>query len=276
LMRAKVSLDRIADFLKEEELEKYGDMENPHNASISNYTNTPRKVGKKDSTVSERAPLLGESSSSSEFVLAMEGGPSDEVVGLEPVQLPPGYVPPTIGFYEGSFMYFGTDKKPAAVAAAPAAVVAPKPKWSWPWTSKTGYTAIPSTDTAAITSSPPVEEDQGAFELRNATLAFPLGQLSIITGATGSGKSSLLLSLLGELKCIRGYAFLPDPRTHAAGTTVAYVAQTAFLLNATIRENILFGSVYEEGRYKDVIEACALVRDLEILEGGDLTEIGEK
>ncbi|KAJ1341711.1 hypothetical protein BSLG_003732 [Batrachochytrium salamandrivorans] len=59
-------------------------------------------------------------------------------------------------------------------------------------------------------------------------------------------------------------------------TNLAYVAQTAWLLNATIRDNILFGAPYEEERYSRVVTACALRRDLETFQGGDLTEIGEK
>jgi ABC-type transport system involved in cytochrome bd biosynthesis fused ATPase/permease subunit len=85
----------------------------------------------------------------------------------------------------------------------------------------------------------------------------------------GSGKTSLILSLLGEMKRTKGHYFLPL-------NGVAYVAQNAFLLNATIRDNILFGEEFDEKRYQTVIEACALVRDLEILPGKDGTEIGEK
>jgi ABC-type transport system involved in cytochrome bd biosynthesis fused ATPase/permease subunit len=84
------------------------------------------------------------------------------------------------------------------------------------------------------------------------------------------------------MKRIHGHHYLPDPRKatydHDTGlfNTVAYAAQSAWLLNATIRENILFGEPYDAQRYAEVIRACALLRDLETLEGGDLTEIGEK
>jgi ABC-type multidrug transport system fused ATPase/permease subunit len=66
-----------------------------------------------------------------------------------------------------------------------------------------------------------------------------------------------------------------DPVTGLCGT-VAFAAQNAWLLNATIRENILFGEPYDEKRYNSVIRDCALAADLENLDGGDLTEIGEK
>ncbi|KAJ3027867.1 UNVERIFIED_CONTAM: hypothetical protein HDU68_002956, partial [Siphonaria sp. JEL0065] len=278
LMRAKVSLDRIADFLKEEELEKYGGVNNPYNTSVSNYRNQNTASSTSSlASISERTPLL---SSNDHVSVVVEPG-SQESISTTPVTLPPGYVQPTIGFYQGSFMYFGTEKKSPSssartvAAAQPASAQistqnspAPLRKWGF---------SLPWSKTPAATAAAPAEpiEEQGSFELRDVTVAFPLGKLSIVTGSTGSGKTSLLLSLLGELKCIRGFGFLPDPRAHA-GSTVAYVAQTAFLLNATIRDNILFGQPYNEARYRAVIEACALVRDLEILEGGDLTEIGEK
>lgn len=59
-------------------------------------------------------------------------------------------------------------------------------------------------------------------------------------------------------------------------SSVAYVPQQAWIQNATLRDNILFGKPYEEKRYQQVLRACALERDLEILSAGDMTEIGEK
>ncbi|RKP02430.1 hypothetical protein CXG81DRAFT_10769 [Caulochytrium protostelioides] len=124
------------------------------------------------------------------------------------------------------------------------------------------------------------EQDGGhdqRFYLRDVTVRFPLGGLSVICGATGSGKSSLVLALLGEMRRLQGDIVLPafDAR-HPEASQIAYVAQTAWLINATIRDNICFGEPYEPERYAAVIAACALTRDLETLEGGDLTEIGEK
>ncbi|CAM9265108.1 unnamed protein product, partial [Choristocarpus tenellus] len=89
-----------------------------------------------------------------------------------------------------------------------------------------------------------------------------------IYGPTGSGKSSLLMALLNELVTIKGRASMNG--------TVAYASQRAWIQNATVRDNILFGCPYDEERYNMVLEACALKPDLKILEGGDLTEIGEK
>ena len=137
-----------------------------------------------------------------------------------------------------------------------------------------------STDQVPSNSS--TTNTTNTFRLENISISFPLGQLTSIIGATGSGKTSLLLSLLGECKRIKGSRFVPNPdlmnvqKGNMWNHGIAYVAQTSWLLNATIKENILFGESYDEERYLNTIKACALVRDLENLPGGDLTEIGEK
>lgn len=124
-----------------------------------------------------------------------------------------------------------------------------------------------------------------AFQIRNLEVEFPVGELSVITGPTGSGKTSMLMALLGEMTLIAGSAHLPGARNKEdsdvlPGTelsdSVAYCAQSAWLLNDTIRNNILFAASYDRARYDAVIKACALTRDLEILDHGDATEIGEK
>ncbi|OJT13873.1 ATP-dependent bile acid permease, partial [Trametes pubescens] len=129
------------------------------------------------------------------------------------------------------------------------------------------------------------------FILVDLTLDFPLGELSLICGKLGSGKSLLLLALLGEADLLSGQMICPrsPPDTIAkfAGVVVpqeewivsgvcAYVPQSAWLRNASIKENILFDLPYVEERYHKVLEACALLSDLEILEDGDESEIGER
>ncbi|KAI5836067.1 P-loop containing nucleoside triphosphate hydrolase protein [Schizophyllum commune Tattone D] len=111
------------------------------------------------------------------------------------------------------------------------------------------------------------------FRLGPLDLRFPKGKLTLVAGATGSGKSALLAALLGEMHCISGEVLM-DKSNHK----VAYCAQHPWLEHATIRDNIIFGSAFgfDEARYQKVIEACALVRDLEVFPAGDMTEIGEK
>ena len=124
-----------------------------------------------------------------------------------------------------------------------------------------------------------------AFRLLDLDLDFKLGKLNVITGPTGCGKTSMLMALLGEMTIMKGRVFLPggrsredvrpDPETGLA-ETCAYVAQQAWLVNASIKDNILFSAPLDEQRYRDVIVACALERDLEILDNGDETLVGEK
>ncbi|KAG0234216.1 hypothetical protein BGX31_004638 [Mortierella sp. GBA43] len=123
----------------------------------------------------------------------------------------------------------------------------------------------------------------GAFMLKNITLNFPVGKLSLICGSTGSGKTSLLMGLLGEMDLISGSVNLPratsrtvNHNTGYISGAIAYVSQYPWLQQASIRDNILFGSPFEPERYQHVLEACALLPDLAVFEHGDLTEIGEK
>ncbi|XP_063061606.1 multidrug resistance-associated protein 5 isoform X2 [Engraulis encrasicolus] len=94
------------------------------------------------------------------------------------------------------------------------------------------------------------------------------GKLVGICGSVGSGKTSLISAILGQMTLLEG--------TVAVDGDFAYVAQQAWILNATLRDNILFGKEYEEERYQAVLGACCLRPDLAILPNADLTEIGER
>ncbi|KAG8713050.1 hypothetical protein FRC11_013442, partial [Ceratobasidium sp. 423] len=126
-------------------------------------------------------------------------------------------------------------------------------------------------------------------------LLFQRGCINMVIGPTGCGKTSLLMALLGYVR-LRQYVaqvalmsdvdvrremhYIPSgsdswvslPR----GGGIAYAAQEAWIQNATIRENILFGAEHDEERYNKVISQCALEPDLRLLESGDQTEVGEK
>ncbi|XP_066478250.1 ATP-binding cassette sub-family C member 2 [Tiliqua scincoides] len=104
--------------------------------------------------------------------------------------------------------------------------------------------------------------------IRNINLEIPHGHLVAIVGPVGSGKTSLVSAMLGEMENIKGHINIKG--------SVAYVPQQAWIQNATLKDNILFGSSLDEARYQQVLEACALLPDLQLLPGADLTEIGEK
>ncbi|KAG0239020.1 hypothetical protein BGW41_007967 [Actinomortierella wolfii] len=139
---------------------------------------------------------------------------------------------------------------------------------------------LPSPNDVSGTANNPLP---GTFMLRNITLNFPVGKLSLVCGPTGSGKTSLLMALLREMELLSGTVNMPrpttkvvDPRTGYIPGTVAYVSQHPWLQQASIRDNIMFGSPFEPERYQHVLEACCLIPDLNVFEHGDLTEIGEK
>ncbi|PLW17293.1 hypothetical protein PCASD_18374 [Puccinia coronata f. sp. avenae] len=104
--------------------------------------------------------------------------------------------------------------------------------------------------------------------LSGISLNVSKGDLLAVVGRVGSGKSSLLSGILGEMFKLSGTVELRGK--------VAYAAQTPWLLSATLKENILFGAEYNKELYDTVIEACALVDDLSMLKDGDETQVGEK
>lgn len=124
-------------------------------------------------------------------------------------------------------------------------------------------------------SSDALSIDDGTFTwggetttLKNINLKVKKGNLTAIVGQVGSGKTSLISALLGEMEKVKGQVNV-DGR-------VAYVPQQAWIQNATLQDNILFGRTLDKRYYDEVVKACALEPDLAMLPGGDQTEIGEK
>ncbi|KAF8595167.1 P-loop containing nucleoside triphosphate hydrolase protein [Ceratobasidium sp. AG-I] len=130
------------------------------------------------------------------------------------------------------------------------------------------------------------------FTIPDLSAEFPKGELSLVCGRLGSGKSLLLLALLGEADVLAGQVIAPrSPSDTLAYLSTqidlnesnwivegvcAYVPQTAWLQNESIQNNILFGLPLNEARYQQTIKACALVPDFAIIEDGDQAEIGER
>lgn len=148
----------------------------------------------------------------------------------------------------------------------------------------------PSVSFVNATIAWPVDEevkDEDRFLLRDLNLTFPTGELSVVAGKTGTGKSLVLSALIGEVDVLEGEIFVPPtapPLERHDGTahpgnwilpgSVAYVAQTPWLESASLRDNILFGLPFDQSRFNTVLDVCALKKDLEILTDGDRTELG--
>ncbi|KAL1410098.1 hypothetical protein Q8F55_004101 [Vanrija albida] len=121
--------------------------------------------------------------------------------------------------------------------------------------------------TPSVKDAEPAEAAE-PFKIEDLNLEVPRGRLVAIVGPVGSGKSSILQGLLGEMRTLSG--------TVEFGGRAGYCQQSAWIQNATLRDNILFGQKWDESRYWQCVADASLLSDLEILPDGDLTEIGEK
>lgn len=106
------------------------------------------------------------------------------------------------------------------------------------------------------------------FRLYDMSFSVGRKELIAVIGGVGSGKSSLLAALAGDMRKTSGEITM--------GASRAFCPQYAWIQNATVRENIIFGKPYERKWYQKVIDACALQPDLDMLPNGDQTEIGER
>ncbi|KAI1293287.1 hypothetical protein EDD11_008442 [Mortierella claussenii] len=125
---------------------------------------------------------------------------------------------------------------------------------------------VKSSDIPVVEGKPKPETDRSYLTKLN--LHIPRGSLVAVVGPVGSGKSSLLQSMIGNMTQIEGQV--------TRGTNISYASQTAWIQNATIQDNILFDTPFDEERYQRVIKACCLEADLKLFPFGDQTEIGER
>ena len=114
--------------------------------------------------------------------------------------------------------------------------------------------------------------------LQDITCEIESGSLVAVVGTVGSGKSSFLSAILGEMESIGGSSvYIPrDENQKGKDGFVSYCTQSPWVVNDTLRGNVLFGREYNEDRYNKIVKACALVDDLAVLPAGDMTEIGER
>jgi ATP-binding cassette subfamily C (CFTR/MRP) protein 1 len=113
-----------------------------------------------------------------------------------------------------------------------------------------------------------VVEEEKPFEIKDIDLTFGRNELVAIIGSVGSGKSSLLAALAGDMRKTNGEVVI--------GASRAFCPQYAWIQNASVRENIIFGKDFDQKWYDEVVDACALRADLDMLPAGDKTEIGER
>ncbi|KAI0332220.1 multidrug resistance-associated ABC transporter [Cubamyces sp. BRFM 1775] len=191
-----------------------------------------------------------------------------------------GHVPPSedneegLGIINGTFKWNeteanenaeGSDKSTSGSAGASGAEAS-------------GAEPGPSEGESTVSGGAPTRDQR--FELKDINVMFPEGKFSVITGPTASGKSALLMALLGELTTLGGRVVMSKNASkvdeHGLSHTISYAAQSPWLRHQSIRDNILFGYPYDEERYNAVVRCCALEPDLEILEDGDATEIGAR
>lgn len=102
------------------------------------------------------------------------------------------------------------------------------------------------------------------------------GKLTCIVGRVGTGKTTLLKAILGQLPCISGSDPNSPPKLYIRAEKIAYCPQEAWIMNQSIKENILFGRRYDAHIYKRTVKACQLLPDFKIFADGDETMVGEK
>jgi ATP-binding cassette, subfamily C (CFTR/MRP), member 1 len=148
----------------------------------------------------------------------------------------------------------------------------------------TDYLTAPELQPDAVLRSDPVGIGEESVRIRDATFTWDKdgdrdvlhdinfsahkGELSCIVGRVGAGKSSLLGTMLGDLYKIKGEVIVRGAS--------AYVAQSPWVMNASVRENIVFGYRWDPQFYERTIKACALTEDFASLPNGDQTEVGER
>uniref|UniRef100_A0A8D0HD12 ATP-binding cassette sub-family C member 12 n=1 Tax=Sphenodon punctatus TaxID=8508 RepID=A0A8D0HD12_SPHPU len=129
-------------------------------------------------------------------------------------------------------------------------------------------TTIPRSQTSQTSTRETEKEDSNGAALCNLSFTVKKGKVLGICGNVGSGKSSIISALLGQMH-------LHEGRVGVDGT-LAYVSQQAWIFHGNVKENILFGEPYDEERYNYAVHVCSLKSDLEILPYGDMTEVGER
>jgi ABC-type multidrug transport system fused ATPase/permease subunit len=163
----------------------------------------------------------------------------------------------TLGIKNGNFKWNSLDTEAASKDKQKDTKKPTRKFWLWP-RSKPDLETDQDADIETLSEEP-------AFELRDISVVFPTGKLSLVTGPTASGKTALLLALLGEMQADDATrVILPKDNSHLGPdgfyNTVSFAAQRPWLQHLTIRDNIVFGAPFEEARYEQVIVRWFLTR----------------
>lgn len=136
------------------------------------------------------------------------------------------------------------------------------------FSNKGGIPVTETNDLIILNVSASWDRHEERMALKDVSFSLKNGQMMAVTGSVGSGKSSLLMAILGELPAING--------TILFGGTVAYVPQIPWVFSGTIRDNVLFGRRFDEAKYHEILDICCMQTDLKNFSFGDLTEIGSR
>ncbi|KAI9003964.1 P-loop containing nucleoside triphosphate hydrolase protein [Hyaloraphidium curvatum] len=158
-----------------------------------------------------------------------------------------------------------------AKTAAPLGTTMLNARVNSPATLAAASRAVTQVDGGAVRLAPVAKgfASEHNFGLHDVELKVPRGSLVAIVGSVGSGKSSLIQAIIGEMRCSSGAGAV-------AYGKVSYAPQTAWIVNDTVRGNIVFGNDFDEERYERTVRVCALERDFSMLPAGDSTEVGER
>ncbi|KAF4965895.1 hypothetical protein FSARC_6365 [Fusarium sarcochroum] len=132
---------------------------------------------------------------------------------------------------------------------------------------KDNHAKTPQNESSGDDTSTLVDERE-PFKLQDLNFDVKRNELIAVIGSVGSGKSSLLSALAGDMRKTEGHVTF--------GASRAFCPQYAWIQNTTLKNNIVFGKEMNKDWYNEVIQACALQADLDMLPNGDLTEIGER
>eukprot|EP01113_Clastostelium_recurvatum_P036804 TRINITY_DN5307_c0_g1_i12.p1 TRINITY_DN5307_c0_g1~~TRINITY_DN5307_c0_g1_i12.p1 ORF type:complete len:1467 (+),score=254.63 TRINITY_DN5307_c0_g1_i12:503-4903(+) len=298
-VQARVSLKRINAFLLAEELDSRAISSSlSSSSSLTTSSSLSSNNNNNNNTIQQHDtfPDATHSPSQPRLIIApsLLGPSSPSISGSpSPSPLPSCHEDDVLRIVGGTFSWNSTPpKKENASKDLP-----PPSSSSSSSSSHTSSSSSSHTSSSSSNDNSNDNNDGVVITLHDINFSAREGELVIVVGPVGSGKSSLLSALLGELKCISSSSSSSSSLLSSSSSSIttnnefnssssssfirdgkrlAYVAQTPWIINATLKDNILMGAPYDDEKYNAVVDSCALRPDITILPAGDATEIGEK